>query len=47
MNYSQHARYTRLLRDFVDLRAEVFELAASTTEGRLASPRSSLNKVNQ
>jgi hypothetical protein len=43
MTLSQRARFVALVRDYVELRNEVFELAASTTDGRLASPRSSLH----
>jgi hypothetical protein len=43
MNPRQRQRYTILVREYVDLRAEVLDLAATSTEGRLASPRSAIN----
>ena len=43
MNQRQRARYTFLVREYVDLRNEVLDLAATSTDGRLAPPRSAIN----
>jgi hypothetical protein len=43
MSQNQRRRYTLIVREYVDLRNEVLDLAATSTDGRLASPRSSIN----